>query len=165
MANVTINRYGAGELPARLLRRVNVILRGEFDVVDRRAYASQDSLCLIAHVDEHIAGVLLFAMFDSTDVYVDWLVTLPQFRNRGVASALLRDLMALFPASRLRLHVEATEGRLLAMYRHLGFVPTDVNDQIVTFPDGTITHLIELEHVRRCVVANQPGSARNELGS
>jgi biotin carboxylase/ribosomal protein S18 acetylase RimI-like enzyme len=81
-------------------------------------------------------GIVIGARSEDS-CYIACLAVLPQFRKRGVGEALLGSLMNRFASqncSVVKVVVDPRESAAVALYRSLGFQPSDGDDQICCCP-------------------------------
>ncbi|MET0793364.1 MAG: GNAT family acetyltransferase [Polyangiaceae bacterium] len=83
----------------------------------------QPDLLLVGLLGEALVGAVITG-FDGTRAWLYHLAVLPEWRRRGVASALVRAAehgVRALGASKLNLQVRATNAEVVAFYRSLGY--------------------------------------------
>lgn len=83
----------------------------------------QPELLLVAFVAEELVAAVI-AAFDGTRAWIYHLAVQPEWRRRGIASALVHaaeQRVQSLGASKVNLQVRATNGEVVAFYRSLGY--------------------------------------------
>jgi ribosomal-protein-alanine N-acetyltransferase len=86
-----------------------------------------DQSILLANVDRHLVGALVFSAASPGEWEVENIVVDPALRKQGIAQALLRELGTRAKergGMRIHLEVRASNAAAIALYRKVGFVET-----------------------------------------
>ena len=71
------------------LQEINASLDIEFVNIKKPDYVKSKSMGIVATDGHNLAGYIIFVP-RKTCYYIQWLVTLPEYRGRGIAKALIR---------------------------------------------------------------------------
>ena len=90
----------------------------------RRKTALNDGLFFVARVEERLAGTVM-AGWDGHRGWIYSLAVDPEFRNRGIGSALVEHAVAALDecdCPKVNLQVMADNGAVIGFYEKLGFI-------------------------------------------
>jgi ribosomal protein S18 acetylase RimI-like enzyme len=93
----------------------------------RRKLAVQRELFLVAEDDARVVGTTM-AGYDGHRGWVYFVAVLPDFRGRGIGTALMREaerLLVALGCPKLNLQVRGTNRGVVAFYEKLGFAVED----------------------------------------
>jgi ribosomal protein S18 acetylase RimI-like enzyme len=90
----------------------------------RRKLSVQRELFLVATSDQEVIATAM-AGYDGHRGWVYYVAVLPEYRRKGVASALMQAVeggLVQMGCSKLNLQVRSTNQEVVAFYRHLGYL-------------------------------------------
>ena len=95
----------------------------------------ENALVAIDHTSQSICGFLEYKTTATSDIYIEFLATHPDFRRKGIAQNLLQTVEAQHQTARaITLIVAAQNTQAIELYKKIGFqIPENLNSEQTLF--------------------------------